>query len=34
MKSCQAHGDLQVQKEKEQHEIKMARWDKKQRVTA
>lgn len=28
MKSCQVHGDLQVQKKKEQHEIKMAGQDK------
>lgn len=28
MKSCQVHGDLQVQKKKEQHEIKMASQDK------
>lgn len=29
MKSCQEHGDLQVQKKKEQQEIKMAGQDKK-----
>lgn len=28
MKSCQVHGDLQVQKKKEQHGIKMAGQDK------
>lgn len=28
MKSCQVHGDLQVQKKKKQHEIKMAGQDK------
>ena len=28
MKSCQVHGDLQVQKKKEQHKIKMASQDK------
>lgn len=31
MKSCQVHGDLQVQKKKEEHEIKTAGQDKRHR---